>query len=291
MPRRLARLEADTPPRVLVLVPHEPSGDARVDRTVRVASAIAPTDVVAYAPDHDCSREYDGRVYLERIGSGYLDGEEYRRSPKDVHPFERPLALWWLVRLLAWDGLPGRIAYLRARRRRAGAGAGGPADAPPSAALTWQGARRAFDAVLVERRDDRDAFDAHMDRFRAGYRIAETLYTRGRAHSIPPRVVVCHGLLALVAGVRLKRLFGSAVVYEPGDGGPEALAQGCAWLAEGLAHAEGLLVARADLVVASDAEQAALLKARHGRVPIIRGRDEECRPALAHLFEIAGVPS
>lgn len=44
--------------------------------------------------------------------------------------------------------------------------------------------------------------------------IVETLYFRGRTVSIPPRLLVCHGAEALLAGVRLKRRFGCPLIYD-----------------------------------------------------------------------------
>jgi len=47
--------------------------------------------------------------------------------------------------------------------------------------------------------------------------LTDALYQRVRATPIIPRLIICYGLNALAAGVRIKRLYDSPIIYEDQD--------------------------------------------------------------------------
>ncbi|HEU4683064.1 MAG TPA: glycosyltransferase, partial [Nitrospira sp.] len=79
--------------------------------------------------------------------------------------------------------------------------------------------------------------------------IVSALYRRGRALSIAPAVIVCHDIFALAAGVRLKRVFGCALLYDSHELWPEADLIAQQWEKRLTARIEGRLVRDADVVV------------------------------------------
>jgi glycosyltransferase involved in cell wall biosynthesis len=202
------------PARILELVPHEPRLDPRIDWVTRLCAELAPTEVFASVwEDSAPAREYDGRVYVERVPVG-----EYA-----------PLGTKAVATALGALGAtgPGRRYIERSVRLEDRNG-----DDPAGSLDHHVGALVRFLAV-------------------SGYGrlIASALYRRARAVSVAPAVIVCHDSPALPAGVALKQLFGARLVYDSHELAPEADLQAPAWERRVVAALERRLVRRADGVV------------------------------------------
>ena len=81
------------------------------------------------------------------------------------------------------------------------------------------------------------------------YMISRTLYRRTRSTSIVPSLVICHDLYALLAAVRLKRLYGCAVLYDSHELWPEAFIEARQWEKKVIAALERRAIRCADAVV------------------------------------------
>jgi len=57
------------PPRILMLVPHEPEVDPRIKWVTQLCAQIGRTDIIGFINEanHKPSREYEGQIYTERI--------------------------------------------------------------------------------------------------------------------------------------------------------------------------------------------------------------------------------
>src|SRR5437870_10473585 len=68
---RSGRFEA--PPRVLMLVPHEPNEDPRIRWVTNLCSSIGRTDILStvYSPTYP-SHSFDGNVFTERTSVGEM---------------------------------------------------------------------------------------------------------------------------------------------------------------------------------------------------------------------------
>jgi glycosyltransferase involved in cell wall biosynthesis len=202
------------PPRILELVPHEPRLDPRIAWVTALCAELAPTEVYATVWEETApAREYDGRVYLERV-------------PVGEHASVGMRAVATAFGALGATG-PGR-RYAERSVRPAGRNGRGRADALDR----HLGAVVRFLAV------------SGYDRL-----IASALYRRARAVSIAPAVVVSHDLASLPAGVALKELFGARLVYDSHELAPEADLLAPAWRRRVVAALERRLVHRADGVV------------------------------------------
>jgi glycosyltransferase involved in cell wall biosynthesis len=199
--------------RIVELVPHEPRLDPRIAWVTALCAEIAPTEVYAAVWERASpSREYDGRVYVERVPVG-----EYASV--------RAKSVAAALGALGATG-PGRRYAERALQPETDVdGADGSLDHHVGALvrlLTFSG---------------------------YGQLIANALVRRTRALSIPPAVVVCHDLPALPAALALKELFGSRVVYDAHELSPEADLLAPAWERRTLTRLERRLIRRADGVV------------------------------------------
>lgn len=217
--------------RILVLVPHDPHLDPRIAWSIELCRAVAPTDVVGatWAVEGREPVAYDGRVLVEAAHAA-----EYLSRSGHV-----------AQRIAAWTSRPRVNELLRLRAERRAGGASGRADLATRARLlvadlaamttTW-----AFVTPLMQ-----------------------ALYRRGRASSVPPRLIVAHDLYALVPAILLKRAFGCPVLYDSHEYWPEADLLGPPWEAALVAALEGALARAADQTIAVSPQLAELLERRH----------------------------
>jgi glycosyltransferase involved in cell wall biosynthesis len=90
--------------------------------------------------------------------------------------------------------------------------------------------------------------------------LISAMCRRARAVSIVPRLVVCHDLHALVAGILLKRLHGCPVIYDSHECWPDADLLSPAWETRYWARFERRYIRQADAVVTVTPQIAEYLK-------------------------------
>ena len=77
-------------PRILMLVPHEPYLDPRVQWATDLCADLCRTDVIGWSThlSTQASREYDGTVYTELVNLvHFTTSEAYKRQEQDLFPF------------------------------------------------------------------------------------------------------------------------------------------------------------------------------------------------------------
>ena len=173
-------------PYILILMSEDDPSDPRLRAVVAGCREIARTDVLAMTMRGRCPpREYDGMTFIERLS---MDGDA-SSGIAGAPVFRRATRLAERCRRAAVSGGRGLGPFVRRHCARAV----GPGLAAVSAAT-----RR--------------------------YVVAEVLYRRARAVSIPPRIAVCHDVPTLLACVRLRSRYRCPVVYAgpaPGEGGDD----------------------------------------------------------------------
>lgn len=239
--------------RILVLVPHEPELDPRIEWSVRLCRAIATTDVIATTwwstkPTH----EFDGTVAIERV-----DATTYASR-----------------RVLRASAVLGRLELRRAARK-----------------FTARQGR-------APQSDSRGArFFHHLGaayRFVAAWSyysiIVSALYRRARAVSIPPTLILCHDLYALIPAARLKRRFGCALVYDSHEYFPESDLLAPRWQRRLVRRIEGHFIRSADAVVAVSPPLADEMRRRYGVRRVIAVPNAEPRPSEPRAPKIRSNP-
>lgn len=199
--------------RILVLVPHEPDLDPRIAWSLGLCRTIGPTDVIATTWwTKKPAREFDGTVAVERIDATTYASQTVLRA----------------------SALFGRLE-LRDPAREFTARQG---MLPPSRRL-----RARFRHQL-----------GATYRFVAAWSyysiVVSALFRRARAVSIPPTLILCHDLYALIAAARLKKRFGCALVYDSHEYFPESDLLAPRWQRRLVAILERTFIRRADAVVA-----------------------------------------
>jgi glycosyltransferase involved in cell wall biosynthesis len=79
--------------------------------------------------------------------------------------------------------------------------------------------------------------------------IVDALYRRARSEPVRPDLVVCHDLFGLMAGVRLKKLWGTPLLYDTHEYWPQANLLHEPWEESLLTRVERRLIGKADQVV------------------------------------------
>jgi glycosyltransferase involved in cell wall biosynthesis len=249
------------PGRILMLVPHEPSLDPRIQWVTNLCRRIGATEVLGVVPSRRMDkpvREYDGRVYLERIRQSDVASPAVQSIP-----------------LLFENSRYASAAMSRYVERE-------------SARPSCTGETEPLHGM--ESAEPGRGWFTHIDhqagalcRFLSivgSYGMATSaLYRRGRALSVPPRVIVCHDMAGLAAGVRLKELFRCPVLYDAHECWPEADLLSPSWQRRLVAWWERRLVDRADVVITVTPQLARHMEKRYGISGVLSVPNAAPRPA------------
>jgi glycosyltransferase involved in cell wall biosynthesis len=206
-----------------MLVPHEPTDDPRIEWVTDLCRQVGRTEV--YGSTFGTSlmaREYDGVVYLERVNIAESASQSARRLA---------------ARVGTWRAGSTVVDYVRRDGRSPTGGAFG---------------RLGHERAAVVR---------HLSNSAVHNLISDALYRRARAVSIAPNLIICHDLLALGAGVRLKKLFGSRLIYDSHEFWPEADLISQPWEHRLTARHERRLIDHVDAVVTVSPPLASRLEA------------------------------
>ena len=234
-----------------MLVPHEPDIDPRIRWVADLCVAIGHTDIIGIMPrlEEDSvqekpAREYAHGRYVERINIS-----EYASNA---------------AKFLAKAGrVLSPVGSMRRHEQRQMGGVD-----PSVQDKTTVGLFRRLDCQI------RGAL-----RFLVGWSvynlIIDALYRRARAVSLVPRLVVCHDLFALAAGVRLKKHLKCAVIYDAHEYWPEADLLAEQWERKVTTWIEGRLIRQADAVVTVSPPLAALLERQYGLSGVISAPNAE----------------
>lgn len=258
----------ESPRRILMLVPHEPELDPRIRWVTQLCAEFGPTDIIASVSSIEMlksvgrpAREYNGNIYLERInkdayssktakclcllaGSSYVNGviRRYvrRESLRTAFPNNG---------VKASDRLPDSQKPFRNKLVTTVRGSFG--GNPIRAVL------RAIDHKI-------GAVCRLLSTWSSYNIIISALYRRARAISIIPRVIICHDIFGLAAGVRIKKLYGCPLIYDSHELWPEADLLGQAWHGRLASFVERKLIRQADAVVTVSPQLARYLENIYG---------------------------
>lgn len=216
-----------------MLVPHEPEKDPRVRWVTQLCEHIGWTEIVGaiclpwnVTVYHRPRREYTGRVWVDRI---------------TILDYASP---WWqwAARVMAWLLRPGLVEPFLAWRRLQYE----IASQPRSNGIETERSG----ATLRKRLARRLGGVAYgLNALISCFVLASALYRRGRATSVPPRVVIGHDVFGLLAAVALKRQTGCQVVYDAHEFWPEADVVAPRWQQRLMAQIERRAIRQADVVV------------------------------------------
>lgn len=250
--------------RIMMLVPHEPEEDPRINWVAGLCRQIGRTDIISchWSTDKPL-REYDDVVYVERANIA-----EY------ISMSRRNFSLWRLlrnfykliIRLYHFLRYP---FYSLLNSKSLGLGGyliikhlGLEKNLRPKL-QRWK-KRLLASKVKVFPTQSKNVQKQtlssdtggilnsifHMYSFlKVSYLISEVLYSRARASSINPTVIICHDFYALMAAVKLKKLFGCSLLYDSHELWPEADFAAKNWEKKLIAFIEQRLIQQADVVV------------------------------------------
>jgi glycosyltransferase involved in cell wall biosynthesis len=172
------------PPRILTLAAREPRLDPRFRWVAGLCREVAHTDFFAavWPPLEWPEREYDGRLYLERV---------------DVTKFAT-------TSMQAFGGALGSLITFGPTAR----------DIERTSRLSAADGNGSWRARIERRVGVTGRLLASYGQLRMA---ANALFRRSKGLSIPPAVVVCHDLPTLPVGLALRRVFGSRVVFDCHD--------------------------------------------------------------------------
>lgn len=257
------------PKRILMLVPHEPTLDPRVEWVIKLCAEIGRTDVLGYAnKTQKPLKEYYQQVYIERVRYEQYVSRVARFLNMIVffllHPRELLSRVLYFVQHLDLTVnllLGGKKITNKGRTMKRHVGqtpvAVQKASPRPDDSKNAPVQKEPHEGLLTARRSCSGNASTSLaqwiygiwDRSYSYMVIASTLFQRARASSIVPKVIVCHDIQALEAGVRLKKLFNSHLLYDSHELWVEADLAAISLEKHFIKSREQKLIAHADVVI------------------------------------------
>lgn len=244
--------------RILMLVPHEPEADPRIRWVTRLCQDIGRTEIIGavclpfgaqtYSKP---MREYAGAISVDRIKI-----------------FDYSSWFWRFILRVAWSPtLAGFMQrFIECQRAEY-----------ESVNRLEKSDGGAVPVRIVSRRIGRGVGGAIYGLAGLAYCqvLASALYRRARTGSIPPRVVICHDVFALLAAVKLKRLHGCRVIYDAHEFWPEADVVAPPWQRRVMSRIERRVIHQADVVVTVNPPLAQYLERHYGLEGVVSAPNAE----------------
>ena len=259
--------EGQSPPRILMLVPHEPERDPRIKWVTNLCAQIGRTDILGFTlSDEKPAREYDGIIYTERVKVDLFSS----RFKMGFYQFLRVMQfgsrrLRRIVRFLeGWIRHRGVFLKWKVDMSPPPSSAQEPFKSGSDQRLLFRNLSMCMGkavATIVRRIISVPRF---LLLFSFYYFTMDALYRHARAVSIIPRLVICHDIYALAAGVRMKKLHGCPVIYDSHELWPEADLEAENWEKKVTAFIERRLIRYADVVITVTPQIARHLEGLYG---------------------------
>jgi glycosyltransferase involved in cell wall biosynthesis len=294
----------DSPKRILMLVPHEPDLDPRIKWVTQLCSQIGRTDILGFVYETKKPiRKYDGRIFTERIISeNYFSPHSpyfywYKiisyfkiiQSPHQFFPriYNKLLRNAYLLLNRTYIGRKiwgtGKFLITRLHPRsilpknqnlQNSEGQSSP-DISQESQLqneklpAEKNIKKTNDSKTIPQNDQPKVKKinsiAHIvNLLNVLDVISYELFQHGRAVSIIPKVIICHDIYALKAAVKLKKLFGSPVIYDSHELWPEAILDAKNWEKFIIKLIERKLIRKADVVITVTPQIARYLEHLYG---------------------------
>ncbi len=253
--------EGQPPPRILMLVPHEPEKDPRIKWVANLCAQIGRTDILGFIlSDEKPAREYDGIIYTERV-------------KVDLYSSRVKMAFYQLLRVMQFGPrrfrravlvLEGWIKHLKVNTASLPCPSPEPYKDRLDRGLLFRNLAIFTGKTFVK--IIRRIFSIPRFLFISAlyYFTLDALYQHARAVSIIPRLVICHDIYALAAGVRLKKLCGCPVIYDSHELWPEADPVAENWEKKVTTWVERWLIRNANTVITVTPQIARRLEGLYG---------------------------
>ena len=218
-----------------MLVPHEPDLDPRVDWVIKLCAEIGKTDIFGFVFETKRPlREYDQTIYLERVLYQDLSMPPMMRFLNRLilgqfHPRLLLHYIYYTIHHVAYllvKSLPrGEALIAKARRikqdirKESSIDASRRGEIPEGSVSISEQEPKA--PSIIRHSGSENSITQRVNvllniwkSFYSQKMIAHTLFQRARASSIVPKVIVCHDIQALEAGVKLKEKFRARLLYD-----------------------------------------------------------------------------
>jgi glycosyltransferase involved in cell wall biosynthesis len=306
------------PPRILMLVPHEPELDPRIKWVTQLCAQVGRTDIIGFCwTTNKPLREYEGKIYIERITPIEYPGERTLPSLESIPVLFNPRLflsrvyrkirsflsrvyskLWSLLHRL-WMLIPREnklvVFYQKTKKHISSENSGEIkiSDNPreiseplkPLATASQKSVPENINTncskIYAESKMKVYSSVQHtINAIQTQDVIAGTLYQRAKSVSIPPKVIICHDIYALEAAIRLKHLFGTPVIYDSHEVWPEADLQASKLQKAYVISLERKLIRQADIVITVNRQIARYLENLYGIKNVLSVPNAE--PLITH---------
>ena len=244
---------------ILMLVPHEPKLDPRIKWVTGLCAKIGPTHIISFT--NSCEeplKEDDGIIHTDRvIATDYANNHNrllnfYRKSTSSIWECIKRSNFTARLKKIDEDNLD--TAFITNKQ----GSATDSIEQLVSMQTRYNSKTVLFRCLSIKTLVKRLSLDIleqiiSVRRFILKWRysnlIIQTLYHRAKANSIDPQVIICHDLLALAVGVKIKKRCNAPIIYDSHEYWPEADLSAKKWEKKITAFVERKLIRQADAVI------------------------------------------
>lgn len=252
---------------ILMLVPHEPKLDPRIKWVTELCAQIGHTHIISFSNlNEEVPQEHNGMVRTEHVHT--VNHTDENRLPKSYR--KSTFTLWDWIRK---SKLVSRLKELDEHSLQSSLISG---DQEYTSTLSGKFTiRRLLLAVLEQ--------IISLYRFILSWKynnlLIRMLYHRAKAIAIAPKVVICHDLLALAAGVKVKKLYQVPLIYDSHEFWPEADLKAKIWGKKISIFIERKLIRQADAVITVTPQLAQQLESLYGISGVLSVPNAEPTPS------------
>lgn len=269
-------IKQPVPPRIMMLVPHEPELDPRIRWVANLCRGFGRTEIIGFVYELAKPQlEYDNLVSTDRVMAIDYPRSFFLWFIDIIQLVRRPLRLIYLLLRKIWNmfcylllnfergqeiinsikNVKTKMVGYVTKNKRDGIELKNDLNASPSP-RTSQSTQTRKEIKCTQESKRREGFRDYLRSIRHWFGIvytleliSNTLFQRARTTSIIPRVVICHDIFALGAAVKYKHLFGTPIIYDSHELWPEADLRSLPWEKKWTASFEQKLIRQADLVI------------------------------------------
>lgn len=299
-------LDKNYPKRIMMLVPHDPDLDPRVEWVINLCAEFEKTEVFGFVEESlKPLREYDQTVYVERVL--YKDYPILQIIPtfnKITLALLRPrlffsyifyMVFYRIVSLLDRTSIKEKELYdktemikanilgqsVKYKREKINPDNVTNATADKQPFLRIPATEFSCTETLAP--NLADVLRNFLNGIFRQMLIAHTLFQRAKASSIIPKIIICHDIQALEAGVKLKKKFKCHLLYDSHELWIEADLLATPWEKQIVKAREKKLIKHADVIVTVTPQIARHLERIYGVKKVLTVPNAE--PLKPSLYE------
>jgi glycosyltransferase involved in cell wall biosynthesis len=259
---------------ILMLVPHEPKLDPRIKWVTELCAKIGPTEIIGFTDSSEEPRDEDGdMIHTERVLSNDYTNrrnnwlQSFKKSTSSI--WERFKSSIFINRIRKVEDVILNSAFKEGKQGTVSGSTNGQPVSVQDQNHSKSYGLWVFSGINLLKRWLLVILEHIVTARRFFFKwvnyntIIQTLYQGAIRKPLAPKVIICHDLLALAAGVKLKAGGKTPIIYDSHEYWPEVDLNAKKWENQFTAFVESKLIRQADVVITVSPQLARQIEKAH----------------------------